>query len=559
MVQGKDTVVAGRPEGVTIEDRVVQSTEQELVLPDIDFGTFIRKVCREAPEDTALTDAATGKSYTYADLEEMSERIAAGFQSLGLQPGDMVAFLSANSVDIVMAFVATAFAGARIVCVKTNFNEREMERVLKGAKPTLIVLDKASTEKARTLRKTVPSLKKFVVIGECDDMVNFQELKETPQKMFVKPPNPSPDDLLTIFQSSGSTGLPKQGLITHHNFVSELVCFGYKNENIMRGDVFLHYLPLMHAGPFWVLFLMLSRHVHTVVLAATDLASLLLPIAKYKVTNLVLYPTHGQHIAEKGLPPSLDMSSMRKIFIAGSSIPPLVMRKLTQVFRGTKVIHGYGLTEVCCAISYTREQCHDFKSSGTPIPYVQVKVVDLETGEKLGPGECGEICCKGPVVFKGYLDMPEATAAVFDDEGFLKTGDTGYYTERGELYVLDRIKDLVKCMDLQVAPAELEDLLQEHPDVGQAAVAGVPHEEYGEAPRAFVVLKEAVRPTTNGDEESKKEQLACYVKERVAVHKQLHGGIEFVDIIPQTETGKPHRRQLREAYLKNASSPLKSQ
>ncbi|KAL3189814.1 hypothetical protein MRX96_020839 [Rhipicephalus microplus] len=116
--------------------------------------------------------------------------------------------------------------------------------------------------------------------------------------------------------------------------------------------------------------------------------------------------------------PPLDVSSLRAVFIAGSSIPQLVLRQLGELFRGCLIIHGYGLTEVCCAIAYTRGQCHDFKTAGIPMPYVNIKVVDIDSGAKLGPGECGEICVKGPTCFKGYLDAPEATAHVFDDEGY---------------------------------------------------------------------------------------------------------------------------------------------
>lgn len=180
---------------------------------------------------------------------------------------------------------------------------------------------------------------------------------------------------------------------------------------------------------------------------------------------------------------------------------------------------------------------------------MEMKVVDIKTGRKLGPGDCGEIRVKGPMCFKGYLDMPEETAAIFDEDGFLKTGDLGYYSARGELYVRERIKDLIKCMDNQVVPAEVEEILQQHPDVLQAAVVGIPHAEYGEAARAFVVLKEGVPLTTETQVESKKRQLMEYMESLVSTPKQLHGGVEFVAAIPQTDTGKHNRRQLREAHL----------
>ncbi|KAH6946712.1 hypothetical protein HPB50_014752 [Hyalomma asiaticum] len=136
-----------------------------------------------------------------------------------------------------------------------------------------------------------------------------------------------------------------------------------------------------------------------------------------------------------------------------------------------------------------------------------LKVVDVTTNEVLGPLECGEICMRGPTTFKAYLDMPEATAKAFDEEGFFRTGDTGYYTEDGHFHVAGRIKDLIKCMDQQVAPAELETLLLSHPDVKEVVVTGVPHSEHGEAARAFVVLRNG----SQGDAVTE-ESLKAFVK-----------------------------------------------
>ncbi|XP_065288328.1 uncharacterized protein [Dermacentor albipictus] len=534
-------------EDVVIEDRVVKSTVEDLQIPDVDFATFLRDTWKKEPDAVAIIDAASGNRYTCAELEDICERIAAGFQELGLRRGDTVAFVSSNSVDLVAAFIAAAFAGAVIVCVKTTYNEREMAGLLKLTKPTVVYCDMQNVAKVTDVSKDVPSVKALVAAGEYCGAVNVAALKGRPRSHFKSPAPANPHDVFTVFQSSGSTGLPKAGLITHRNFIAELVTFSYKNDGLHVGDVFLGYLPLMHAGPIWLLFTMLTQQVQVVLLAPVDLATVLASIAKYKVTTLTLYPTHGQYIVQRGLPLSLDVASVRWLFIAGSSIPPQVLRLLAQTFRGSIVIHGYGMTESCCAVTHTRRMCRDFKSSGIPMPYVNLKVVDVETRKKLSPGENGEILVKGPTCFKGYLDMAEATAAVFDEEGFLKTGDTGYYTARGELYVLDRIKDLVKCMDQQVAPAELEELLQEHEEVAQAAVAGVPHPEYGEAARAFVVLK--AMPATTDKRHEMKLALIAYIKNLVAPHKQLHGGVQFMDAIPQTETGKPHRRQLRDAYV----------
>ncbi|XP_077545657.1 uncharacterized protein LOC144158570 isoform X2 [Haemaphysalis longicornis] len=546
----------GLADDVAIEDLVVKSTVRNLEIPVVDVPTFLRNSWKKAPGATAIIDAANGDRITCNQLEETTERIAAGFQDLGVKPGDTVAFVSSNSVDLVMALVATTLAGATIACAKATFNEREIEAVLNLTKPSLVFCDMNSAEKARKACQDVASVKVLVATGDCDGMVNFAKLKTTPRGRFTTPPCVGPDSIFTVFQSSGSTGLPKGSLITHRNFVAELVAFTYKNRSVRDSRVFLLYLPVMHAAPFWLLFMMLAQQVELVLPSPGDLNSVLHLIEKYQVDNMFIYPTHALQIVQRGLPPVIDISSVRYVLIAGSSIPQQAMRAFAQLFNGCKIIHGYGLTETCLAVTYTRDTCHDFKTIGTPIPYVNIKIVDIDTGKKLGPGEHGEVCVKGPTCFKSYLGMPEATTTAFDEEGFFKTGDTGYYNASGQLYVLDRMKDLIKCNDQQVAPAELEELLHGHPDVTQAAVVGVPHPEFGEAARAFLVLNEAVRPSTEAATEKKRREFEEFVKNLVAVHKQLHGGVQFVDMIPQTETGKPCRRKLKEAYAQNESSVL---
>ncbi|XP_077546339.1 luciferin 4-monooxygenase-like isoform X2 [Haemaphysalis longicornis] len=539
-------------EDVVIEDMVLKSSVQELPIPKMDFATFLRTRLREHPDATALIDGATGQRYTYGEVETICESVAAGFQELGLETGDTVCFVSSNSVDLTFAFIATSFAGGIIACVKTIFNKREAERVLGMTKPTLIFCDVSSAATIRLASDGITSVKALVTTGYYDGMVDFAKVKETPRSKYRRPACPSPHDVFTVFMSSGTTGLPKAALITHYNFIASLVCGGYKNPGITKGGVWLVYLPVMHGSPFWVCFMAITHFVEAVILAPIDLQSVLPFIPKYKVTHLVLYPTHAIHLVQKGLPPTLDISSLGNVFIAGSAIPPQIMRGIAEIFSECLIHQGYGLSEVCSAIAYTRGMCHDFKTTGTPIPCVSIKVLDVVTRKKLGPGKCGEICIKGPTCFKGYLDNPDATAEIYDDEGYVKSGDTGYYSACGELYVLDRIKDLVKCMDLQVAPAELEELLQDHADVAQAAVVGVPHSTLGEAARAFVVLKTEARPKTTQEEESKQQELVKYIENLVTMHKRLHGGVEFVDVIPQTPTGKPNRRHLREAFLEKA-------
>ncbi|XP_037508623.2 luciferin 4-monooxygenase [Rhipicephalus sanguineus] len=195
----------------------------------------------------------------------------------------------------------------------------------------------------------------------------------------------------------------------------------------------------------------------------------------------------------------------------------------------------------------------DLKSVGKPAPFFEMKVVDFCTRQPLGPNQQGEVCVKGPAAFKAYWNQPSATSAAYEN-GFVRTGDKGYYTADGCFFLCGRFKELIKCMDQQVSPAELEELLASDPEVLHVVVAGVPHSQYGEAARAFVVHQR--RLTDPLQQQKEAERLKEVVAGRLAYHKQLHSGVEFLDSIPRSEVGKDLRSALKKAFterLQNAN------
>lgn len=310
-------------------------------------------------------------------------------------------------------------------------------------------------------------------------------------------------------------------------------------------DAYIGMLPFSHPLGFCVFCTMLAFGAKTVALPTLGIERLLMAAQKHENSMLLLYPTYIRYLIEAPIPEKLDLSGVRAILIGGSTTPMMYLKKLSKIFPRANVVCGYGLTEVSAAAVYCRRPCDDSTCLGPPVPFLEMKVVDVTTNQVLGPKECGEIRMRGPTVFKAYLNLPEETVKAFDEQGFFRTGDTGYYTVDGHFHVAGRIKDLIKCMDQQVAPAELETLLLSHPDIREVVVSGVPHSEHGEAARAFVVLRKGCQ----GDQVME-QNLKTFLKDMVAYHKQLHGGIEFLDQLPATETGKALRRELRDAYLK---------
>lgn len=269
------------------------------------------------------------------------------------------------------------------------------------------------------------------------------------------------------------------------------------------------------------------------------------------MTLLPLLPTFAAAVTQSALVHQYNLSSVRAIGIGGSTTPDVVAADLVRIFNLETLFHVYGMTEMSGMVSMTPVHWVNSHTVGYPLPLTEVKVLDLETSKPLGAHKDGEILVRGPQLMLYYLNKPEATENAIDTDGWYRTGDVGHFDEEGQLYIVDRVKDLIKCMDQQVAPAELEDLIMKHPFVLQAAVAGVPHVTFGEAPRAFVVLSED--ETMGLDEEYVADQLKKLVAENAGYHKHLHGGVQFLDNLPKSDSGKYLRRELKELYLKSIS------
>jgi len=231
----------------------------------------------------------------------------------------------------------------------------------------------------------------------------------------------------------------------------------------------------------------------------------------------------------------------------GKLLVEQVLKKSGKYFTFQEV---YGMTELSPGSHTLRETSNNTKigSCGVPIPNTLSKIVATDgSGKSLGPNQRGEVCVKGPQVMKGYWNNEEATKNTIDADGYLHTGDIGYYDEDNHFYIVDRLKELIKVKGFQVAPAELEELLRNHPDVSDAAVIGINNAESGELPRAYIVKKNASLTD---------ETINRFINEKVATYKQLKGGIEYVDAIPKAPSGKILRRELKKAYCAKHGIPL---
>jgi acyl-CoA synthetase (AMP-forming)/AMP-acid ligase II len=251
-------------------------------------------------------------------------------------------------------------------------------------------------------------------------------------------------------------------------------------------------------------------------------------------------PTIAVLLAKSPLVDRYDLSSLRSIVSGGAALDPEIAR-LAQQRLGCRIGQGYGLTEALVSFMQL-DDSEALGSVGRNAPNIECKIIDVRTGEELGHNQDGEILIRGPHVMKGYLNADEATREVLEPDGFLHTGDLGHFDEAGELFIVDRIKELIKYKGQQVSPVELEAILLTHPKVADAAVIGVPDEEASEVPKGFVVVKEPASPE---EIPATPEEIMAFVAERVAPYKKIRR-LEFIDQVPRTPVGKIERRSLKE-------------
>lgn len=362
-------------------------------------------------------------------------------------------------------------------------------------------------------------------------------------------------NVLALNYSSGTTGVPKGVMITHYNYVSNTLQFGaiaklypdYEARNARAR--WLCFLPMYHAMAQTIFIAGgVTREIPVYMMSKFDFLQVLEYIQQYRITDFIMVPPIAVALAKHPAVKNYDLSSIESI---GSGAAPLgrdVSIQVEAIWNGKhNMKQGWGMTECTCSLlGWDPSRHSDSNSVGEPNANCEAMIVDEETNQEItarGPDARGELWAKAPNVMKGYWRNPKATAETLTPDGWLKTGDIAYVDENGLFTIVDRKKELIKVKGNQVAPAELEALLLEHPAIADAAVIGMPTPDGDEAPRAFVVLQP--------DDTSQKttvEEVQNFVKDKVARHKRLTGGVTWIDAVPKNPSGKILRRQLRDQY-----------
>ncbi|PQQ17353.1 4-coumarate--CoA ligase-like 9 [Prunus yedoensis var. nudiflora] len=364
----------------------------------------------------------------------------------------------------------------------------------------------------------------------------------------------SQTDSATILFSSGTTGRVKGVLLTHRNFIGLLAglhALRLEPDPTLPEEqaVSLFTLPLFHVFGFFMLVRAVAMGETLVLMERFDFEAMLRAVERYKVSYMPVSPPLIVALAKSELAQKYDLSSLRLLGCGGAPLGKEVAERFTERFPNVELVQGYGLTETGAAATrmIDSEESKRYASVGRLSENMEAQIVDPENGEALPPGQRGELWLRGPTVMKGYVGDDKATAETLDSAGWLKTGDLCFFDDEGFLYIVDRLKELIKYKAYQVPPAELEPILQSHPDIADAAVIPYPDEEAGQIPMAYVVRK----PGSNITEAA----VMDFVAKQVAPYKKIRR-VSFINTIPKSPAGKILRRELVSHALSSHSSKL---
>lgn len=509
------------------------------------LGEILDRNARRYPDKTALV--FEGRSYTYAQLNQRVNRLANGLLSLGAQKGDRVAVLAQNCSEYAEVYCAAARGGLVTAPVNWRFVERELVKVLNFVEPHTLIVEAEFAQTVETIRSQVPCLKSIICFGgPWPGMEDYESL-------IARSPAQAPsvqvglDDLACLIHTSGTTGVPKEVMWTHRNWLAGAVDIIMEMEVVHR-DIGLNVVPAFHIAFAWPMLVYLYRGCTQVVMRRFDPPAVLDTIERERITSTIWVPTMVISLLEEPDLEKRDLSSLRLIMYGASPMPVLVLERAIRVF-GPVFMQVYGLSEQSGALTRLRREEHLLEgteaerrrlgSCGQEMLSDWVRVVD-DQGRDVAPGQVGEIIARGPNVMKGYWREPGYTAQALRD-GWLYTGDLATVDEDGYVYIVDRKKDIIISGGENISSREVEEAIYTHPAVLECAVIGVPDAKWGEAVAALVVLKPGQTATEEEIIQVCQENLARYKRPRL---------VFFLESLPRTPMGKVMKDALREQYWK---------
>jgi len=503
--------------------------------PDVSLGRMIGKRTELTPTNRALT--FEGTTWTYAELLDRIDRLAASLRSGGVTRGDRVAFLGLNHPAFFVSMFASARLGAIFVPLNFRLTGAELDFIINDSGVHTIVADDAHKAVLDGIRGQLPCRRYLGAESDTDGWESFVQVSSANAPL-LEAAKVDADDVALIMYTSGTTGRPKGAMLTHGNIA-------WNNINALHGialgtdEVCLTVAPLFHIGGLNVSTLVTMQKGGEIVLHRSfDPGSALDAIEQYGVTTMFGVPAMYLFMSQHPKFNSTDFSRVRLFLVGGAPVP----EPLLKVYNGKGIpfAQGYGLTETApfSALLLPEYAVDKVGSAGKGPLYSDLAVLDADA-KPCPTGVRGEICTRGPNVMAGYWNRPEATAEAIDAAGWFHSGDLGYLDEDGFLFVVDRVKDMVITGGENVYPAEVESVLYDHPKVGEVAIIGLPDDRWGEAVTAVVALK--------ADQQLTLDELRDFGAQRLAKYK-LPIRLETVDVLPRNPAGKVLKFELRQQY-----------
>ena len=519
----------------------------ELFRPEVDYPVIpydhlLRMAAERNPDGPAIV--YHDLTLVYREVVSIVNSVANSLLELGIRKGDRICLCTGNRPESTITLNAASTIGAIITPMNPLYKEREMAYQLENSEAwaILIRLDMLPILQKVLSQQSLPNLKHIFVLGKdvpesMPEALPFARLLKGGSANRPATVEISGDDMIVLTYSSGTTGLPKGTMLSHHNLATNHLQF-LTDSRINASDTTLIFVPFYHIYGVLLTGSFLAAGAKQVIMDRFELDPVLETCAKHGPSWLFAVPAMVQALANA--PGDLNQLSTVKYLMSAAAPLPLAPAKKLQERTGLRVIQAYGMTETCpiTHLSPLEPELMKVGSAGLPMNNTEQKIVDIETGEQELPvGEDGEIIIRGPQVMLGYWGAPEETALTLRN-GWIHTGDIGHLDTEGYLYIVDRKKDMIKYKGFSIAPAELEAVLAEHPAVQESAVVGVPDEEAGEIPKAFVILhREESGSVTD-------EELITFVNGKLTGYKKLRE-VEFVETLPKLPSGKILRRELK--------------